>query len=531
MQIHPSTKRLIDRLYDMTLERKIAWKQGADGAVVYDTERYRVSLVGTPTEVVLSSDTGAELDKADHQELTNTLLEDGTTYAEYVGQLHKEAHRIARGAESAIEEVLSTLIDTDGDGVLDSPAPAENERSVPAPPVEMPESSDEVEEAVSEPAIEELSSERVADAVASMAKDVNGDETGSDTIEASVEPNPEPEGMHPEPSPPPEAPSVPTPPIRGSGIGIGGLGGQSGFSNPLSQTPPPQRPVATEPEADKPAAAVPQAPNLAVPPPIPRQSQDAQPAEEKASPEAEDEPNPPPADKPAPIPPPLTGGYTPSPFGIMAQRGPSQPPAQPVPAVPPVPATPPPIKDDAATTASTPETDGKPAEPAPQMPPPIPNPQAQNSTLGGSALGVPPIKTPEAPTPPIVPPAPEMPEMGSGVEESKIANLVGSITETVDDDPPPEETLSTVPPAVPQTPAIVSDIAEAASPAIKRTAETVAQAGEDAAGSLKQRSIGIIDETGDVIRGSVEDEASQSPTDTDDSEPPKPPSKRFNPWR
>ena len=64
MQIHPSTKKLIDRLYDMTLDRKIDWKQGPDGAVVYDTERYRVTLVGTPTEVILSSEEGAELDKA-----------------------------------------------------------------------------------------------------------------------------------------------------------------------------------------------------------------------------------------------------------------------------------------------------------------------------------------------------------------------------------------------------------------------------------------------------------------------------------
>ena len=56
MQIHPSTKKLIDRLYDMTLERKIEWKPGADGAVVYDTERYSVTLTGNPTEVILCSD-------------------------------------------------------------------------------------------------------------------------------------------------------------------------------------------------------------------------------------------------------------------------------------------------------------------------------------------------------------------------------------------------------------------------------------------------------------------------------------------
>lgn len=116
--IHPSTKKLIDKLGDMTAQRKISWAEGEDGAVVYDTEGYRVSLAGSPTEVILADALGKELDKADHGELSATVMEDGTSYAAYVEQLHKEAGRIARGAEHAIDAVLAGL-DLDGDGIPD----------------------------------------------------------------------------------------------------------------------------------------------------------------------------------------------------------------------------------------------------------------------------------------------------------------------------------------------------------------------------------------------------------------------------
>lgn len=519
MQIHPSTKKLIDRLYDMTLERKIAWKQGTDGAVVYDTERYRVSLVGNPTEVILSSDSGAELDKADHQELTNTLLDDGTTYAEYVGQLHKEAHRIARGAESAIDEVLSTLVDTDGDGVLDSPAPR------PEPAVEMPAPSDEIEETVSEPAIEELSSERVADAVASMAKDVNGAHSQPEPIDTVVEPQP-------------EAPPVPAaaPEIQQSrpaaGLALGGLGGQSGFSTPPPQTPPPVEQSAPEPEIEPTAVPAPDDTRPAIPQPIPREMPSAPISDEiaaEAQPDAPSEPKPAPAETP-PVPPapePVkTGGYMPSPFGITTQRGPAQIPAQPVQTVPPVPS--PPVADE---SSAAPTDEPVPVAPTPPPVPPVPqtvsNPQPANGLLGGSSLGAPSLGVPRVNPPPV----PEMPDMGPGVEESKIANLVGSITETVDDDPAPEESITMVPPVTADVPAAISQIADAASPALSKPVDAVIQQGEGAAGSLKERSIGVVDETGEVIRNSLQPETTKPSDDPDGTEPPKPPSKRFNPWR
>ena len=534
MQIHPSTKRLIDRLSEMTLERKIAWKQGADGAVIYDTERYRVTLVGSPTEVILSSESGAELDKADHEELENTTLEDGTTYAEFVGQLHKEAHRIARGAESAIEDVLAELNNSE-EQVASAPAakePAKAEAPAAEKKRDMPERSDEVEEVISEPDSEELSSEQVADAVKVMAKTVNGEtspEPAKPEPEMAPEPTPQSEPelkTDPEPEPAPEpklsepaakpapaptepetpaapepnpVPQPPRPQITGGGFGLGSPG-PMGFARSQPQPPKPAEPEAPE---EKPAAAAPPPaptePTPAAPPaPLTHPVTETKPEEKSEPPEA------PAAErKPAPMPSSTPtvfgGGYRPSPFGVMTQRGAVQPPPQPAPPAPPVPADP----------VSKPE-------PPAAMAPPAPKPAPAE-----------PADKPKQPAPPPLPvaPAPDLPDASKGVEESKIANLVGAITETVDDDPEPEiEELTKVPPVATSGVDAVSDI-------IKPATDAAAETGEEPPASLKERSIGVIDEAGQVIRKEAEPETPGAESDSDAPEPPKPPSKRFNPWR
>ena len=607
MQIHPSTKKLIDRLYDMTLERRIAWKQGTDGAVVYDTERYRVTLVGNPTEVILSSDAGTELDKADHEELKNTQLEDGTTYAEYVGQLHKEAHRIARGAESAIDDVLAELEQSEK---IDEPKPA-----LPVPAalpadnkLEMPERSDSAEEAISEPAVEELSSERVADAVANMAKTVNSEERAAAELEEKAEPISSPEETSevkvekdaqlaqpeskseevpapeepsqteqvaepalepvepprpnedafpspevpqppmpvdlepkletdppppvpaelpqqaseteqkvepeepatpivPDPASAPEpAPVQPRPQITGSGFGFGSLG-QPIATNSPAQPAQPDTPVETAKEPEENASSVEESDPSAPPvPPLP--GADVKPEESNPAPSATEDSATveKPESKPAPSPTVLTGGYMPSPFGMMTQRGPAQPPIQPEPPAP--------------AQAET-EAVSDPAPPVPSVPP-VPSPDKGDVALAARA--------PHADAP-ATPPVPQLPDTVAAVEESKIANLVGAITETIDDDPEPEkEELTIVAPASVDVPSAVSSIASAASPAIKKPEPVETQSDEEA---LKERSIGIIDEAGEVIRKETEADGNGASPDpeADPPEPPKPPSKRFNPWR
>ena len=548
MQIHPSTKKLIDRLYDMTLERKIEWKQGADGAVVYETERYRVTLAGSPTEVILSSDAGAELDKADHEELTNTLLDDGTTYAEYVGQLHKEAHRIARGAETAIDDVLKTLDEEANAPSAAPPMPSPIPTGTPTP---------DLEDSIGEPSYDEISSESVADAVASMAKDVNGapvktpepvvaepepeltpepelEEPEPEVIEtpepeeveepepviaaapvAPSEPEPEPElepeteletepevsaEPEPEPEPAPTPPSRPTssmnPLLMGGALGMGGFG-QGGFGGPASTPPAPAAPVEPEPEpepepvieaAPTPVEPAPPQPTIATPPvpplPEPIAAPEIKPAEEA------------PAPKTPPAPPARPSVYTPSSFGTMPMA-PSVAPQPPQTPTPPLPEA---------------------AEPAPAPVPPMPVSEPAEAPLDMSP--------------------PSLPDMETGVEEQKIANLVGSITETVEDDAEPEEA-----PVTSQggfglgIPASVAGIAGQAKQAAVSAGETIKETATDDAESLKERSIGVIDEVGDVIRPDETAEAADTsepesdPDPAPEDGPPKPPSKRFNPWR
>ncbi|MEO1028361.1 MAG: hypothetical protein AAFX02_04815 [Pseudomonadota bacterium] len=116
--IHPSTRKLIDRLHEMTLQSRIEWAEGDDNTTIYDTEGYRVTLTNDPQEIRLSDALGKELELVTQDALAGTLTDDGTSYADLVGTLNEEAGRIARGTEQAITKVLAGL-DLDGDGVPD----------------------------------------------------------------------------------------------------------------------------------------------------------------------------------------------------------------------------------------------------------------------------------------------------------------------------------------------------------------------------------------------------------------------------
>lgn len=108
--LHPSTKRLIDRLCEMTTQRKIDWAIGEQpDSLVYDTEGYRVLLEGTPAELVLRDALGKELERASQDILNQSEHIDGGTYADLVATMHQEASRIARGTEDAIASVLGGL--------------------------------------------------------------------------------------------------------------------------------------------------------------------------------------------------------------------------------------------------------------------------------------------------------------------------------------------------------------------------------------------------------------------------------------
>lgn len=109
--LHASTKKLIDRLAEMTDLAKLDWTEGEDGNIAYATEGYSVSLTETPNEMVITSKDGKELERAGAEELANTPAEDGGTYADIVAAMTKEAARVARGTEAAISTLLAGMQD------------------------------------------------------------------------------------------------------------------------------------------------------------------------------------------------------------------------------------------------------------------------------------------------------------------------------------------------------------------------------------------------------------------------------------
>ncbi len=113
--LHASTRKLIDRLAEMTELGKLDWTEGASGQINYSTEGYSVSLTEGPNELVITSKDGKELERASAEELASTQSESGIAYAEIVAAMTMEASRIARGTEVAISTLLAGMeSSTDG---------------------------------------------------------------------------------------------------------------------------------------------------------------------------------------------------------------------------------------------------------------------------------------------------------------------------------------------------------------------------------------------------------------------------------
>ena len=117
--LHASTRKLIDRLSEMTELGKLDWTESEDGTLAYATEGYSVSLTESPNELIITSKNGTELERANAEELATTQQEDGTAYTSVVAAMTMEASRVARGTEAAISSLLADLQDAP------DPAPAD----------------------------------------------------------------------------------------------------------------------------------------------------------------------------------------------------------------------------------------------------------------------------------------------------------------------------------------------------------------------------------------------------------------------
>ena len=107
--LHPSTKKLIDKLIEMTRSSKISWSDGGDNTCTYDTEGYRVTIGQSPSRVVILDAAGRVLETVSDGLLSNTRDESGTSYAVKVDQLVSDARREITGAVAVIDRLVSVL--------------------------------------------------------------------------------------------------------------------------------------------------------------------------------------------------------------------------------------------------------------------------------------------------------------------------------------------------------------------------------------------------------------------------------------
>ena len=107
--LHPSTQQLIRKLCELTQSGAIEWKEGGDQRSIFETEGYVVEIQADPPGVRLLRADGHELEVADANDLATPWDEGEGTYASHVADMARRAGRIARGAETAIAKILSSL--------------------------------------------------------------------------------------------------------------------------------------------------------------------------------------------------------------------------------------------------------------------------------------------------------------------------------------------------------------------------------------------------------------------------------------
>ena len=106
--LHPSTKKLVDRLAEMTELGKLSWTEGERGPI-YSTEGYSVHLSLETGDLLITSKDGKELERASASDLGATPNDNGETYAATFETMARQATRIARGTEDAISNLLAGI--------------------------------------------------------------------------------------------------------------------------------------------------------------------------------------------------------------------------------------------------------------------------------------------------------------------------------------------------------------------------------------------------------------------------------------
>ncbi len=116
--LHPSNKRLIDKLAEMTRRKRVDWIQGEEGRIFHDTEGYRVTLTPEPYALLVTDALGKPIESTLPEDYADEQDAHGRPYGMHMAEFYREADRHARGAEKAIDILLRGL-DRDGDGIPD----------------------------------------------------------------------------------------------------------------------------------------------------------------------------------------------------------------------------------------------------------------------------------------------------------------------------------------------------------------------------------------------------------------------------
>ncbi len=184
--LHPSTKKLIDKLSEMTRKQRVAWVEGEDSTIVLDTEGYRVILEPAPHQVILTDPLGREIETCSPEDFEGESDAQGRPYAQFVAELYREASRYARGTEKAIRTLLAGLDGADASG-------PDTSADLPAP------------DALADDTVADEDEQAMRSAVATMADEVNdpapaeaGDSFVAPPAEVEPEARPMPEAWEPE---------------------------------------------------------------------------------------------------------------------------------------------------------------------------------------------------------------------------------------------------------------------------------------------------------------------------------------------
>ncbi|MBK8196922.1 MAG: hypothetical protein IPK75_01035 [Acidobacteria bacterium] len=305
--LHPSTKRLIDKLNEMTRKQRVTWTEGENAAVVHDTEGYRVVLTPEPHAVLLTDALGREIETCQPEEFADDVDSLGRPYSKFIAELYREAYRHARGTEKAIRTLLAGL-----DAVESEAARAEA-----APPVRLIEAP----HAATDETLPSESETEITAAVATLADQINGPAAEAAPAPqaelAAPEPEPQPE---PEPvaevvavSPAPEPEPEPEPEIAAAPVIVAEPEPETTVVIEAAIEAPEELAASDEPGSfgtfgefvqEQPAAPVETALEVAAPEPQP------EPVTVQAAPEPEHVPEPSPAPAPEPAPAPVVPTLT-----------------------------------------------------------------------------------------------------------------------------------------------------------------------------------------------------------------------------